>query len=83
MQGGQSSQSVACVRDEYGPRGETTRPRPFEAPRYTVSMMSMSCRKSECCQPLFSCRARIRPELTSCLSSTAHEILLLLPVPRS
>lgn len=24
------------------PLGETTRPRPFEAPRYTVSMMSMS-----------------------------------------
>lgn len=30
---------------ENAPLGETTRPRPFEAPRYTVSMISMSWAK--------------------------------------
>lgn len=60
------------------PFGATTRPLPFEAPRYTVSIMSMSSCLSVMGQLL---QASATP-LVSRLAVATH-ILLLLPVPRS
>ena len=53
------------------PFGETTRPRPFDAPRYTVSMMSISCPRTQCHHKRTD-RVAVRSPLVYCPSPSCY-----------
>lgn len=66
--------ALAQAVTDNSPRGATTRPRPLDAPRYTVSIMSIiSC---------LSVIAQLLVNVSTSLEGVTY-ILLLLPVPKS